>query len=52
MTARSSLLPAASVPVERVRALLRLLSPDHITPLGRRQLEQLLAEYDRPDRPD
>lgn len=30
------------VPVEQVRAALRLLSPDHLTAMGRRQLERVL----------
>lgn len=30
--------------IERVRAVLRLLSPDHITPLGVRMIEKVLDE--------
>jgi hypothetical protein len=29
---------------DRVRAALRLISPDHITPLGKRQIERVLDE--------
>ena len=33
--------------IERVRAVLRLLGPDHITPLGVRMIEKVLDEEER-----
>lgn len=37
-----------SVPIERMRAVLRLISPDHITPMGRRMIEKVIDEYEQP----
>lgn len=36
----------ATVEVERIRAVLRLIAPDHITPVGARQIERVLQEAD------
>jgi hypothetical protein len=33
--------------IERVRAVLRLISPDHITPVGRRMIEKVLDEEEQ-----
>jgi len=38
---------AEAVPVARIRAVLRLISPDHITPMGKRMIESVLEEYER-----
>ena len=35
--------------IERVRAVLRLISPDHITPVGRRMIEKVLDEEEAKD---
>lgn len=35
------------IPVERLRAMIRLLSPGEITPIAKRQLELLCQEYER-----
>ncbi len=35
---------AARVPVEQLRAMIRLLSPDHLTPIAKRQLESLCKQ--------
>lgn len=34
--------------VSRIRAVLRLISPDDITPMGVRMVEKVLDDYDRP----
>jgi hypothetical protein len=34
--------------VARVRAVLRLISPDYITPLGVRMVEKVLDEAEKP----
>lgn len=36
---------------ENVRAVLKLLTPEHITPLGKRQIERVLVEHTRPNPP-
>lgn len=33
--------------IERVRAVLRLLGPDHITPVGRRMIEKVLDDEEK-----
>lgn len=38
---------AVRVLAENVRAVLRLISPEHITPLGKRQVERVLDEHTR-----
>lgn len=35
-----------TVPVERIQAALRLLSPEHLTPQAVRVLQQICAEYE------
>lgn len=36
----------SGVPVERLRAMIRLLGPEEMTPTAARQLEALCREYD------
>jgi hypothetical protein len=36
----------SAVPVERLRAMIRLLWPDEITPTAKRQLESLCEQYE------
>ena len=38
----------ADVPVERVRALVRLLYPDEMTPTAKRMFDRVCDEYDEP----
>jgi hypothetical protein len=40
-----------STTIDRVRAVLRLLSPDHITPVGRRMIEKVLDDEERAENP-
>jgi hypothetical protein len=41
--------PVGGVPVEHLRAMIRLLSPDHMTPTAKRYLESLCEQYDAPE---
>ena len=43
--------PEEEALAQRIRAVLRLISPDHISPMGRRQIENVLAEAVRGDAP-
>lgn len=36
----------SGVPVEQLRAMIRLLWPDHITPIAKRQLESLCEQHE------
>lgn len=36
--------PVCMVEVERVKAAIRLIYPDHLTPIGKRMLEQALEQ--------
>lgn len=37
--------------IDRVRAVLRLIGPDHITPVGRRMIERVLDDEERAQNP-
>jgi hypothetical protein len=37
--------------IERVRAVLRLISPDDITPMGVRMIEKVLDEEEKSEKP-
>jgi hypothetical protein len=41
MTGTGSNRPSSAIPVEQLRAMIRLLWPDEITPVAKRQLELL-----------
>lgn len=36
------------IPVEQLRAMIRLLFPDEMTPMGKRMLDKLCDQYDTP----
>jgi hypothetical protein len=40
----------AYVETERIRAVVRLISPDHITPMGARQIERVLLEVEESEK--